>query len=290
MMKTEPFIFVFFLCALVLISVVAVEPFKDEKQTNAFDMSKTKVAVNKHAGSGGGHDGHQGKGHEDGEWGFWINDGGGWGAWLEHAGWKGWIKNEGVSGGGGGGGGGRGGGGEGGGRGRGGGGGGGQRGREKEVSWGEEENIGLGGEGGRETEENWRRGENNRIRGEYLENKGPVWTRGTNKGSGGINGGGRGQGVFGIVEIRKREISDREVEEILITSLVREEEKWKREIKKDYKEMDVDVGSNQQVVDSEKRKSKDESTNTVPLYKLLSFADPLDHLLMFVGTIGAIRN
>lgn len=42
--------------------------------------------------------------------------------------------------------------------------------------------------------------------------------------------------------------------------------------------------------DSEKSKEKDETTNTVPLYKLFSFADPLDRLLMFAGTIGAIGN
>lgn len=60
--------------------------------------------------------------------------------------------------------------------------------------------------------------------------------------------------------------------------------------------MNVDVASNEQVVDSgskqdsDKRKAKDESTNTVPLYKLFSFADSLDHILMFVGTVGAIGN
>ncbi|XP_058757109.1 ABC transporter B family member 11-like [Vicia villosa] len=60
--------------------------------------------------------------------------------------------------------------------------------------------------------------------------------------------------------------------------------------------MEVDVASNEQVVesgskqDSEKSKAKPETTNTVPLYKLFSFADSLDHLLMFVGTVGAIGN
>ncbi|WJX90822.1 ABC transporter B member 11 [Trifolium repens] len=60
--------------------------------------------------------------------------------------------------------------------------------------------------------------------------------------------------------------------------------------------MDIDAASIQPVVDSgskqdsEKNKAKDEKTNTVPLYKLFSFADSLDHLLMFVGTIGAIGN
>ncbi|KAJ1403010.1 P-loop containing nucleoside triphosphate hydrolase [Sesbania bispinosa] len=50
---------------------------------------------------------------------------------------------------------------------------------------------------------------------------------------------------------------------------------------------DVDPESNQ---DSKKSKSKNEATNSVPLYKLFSFADPLDHLLMFVGTVGATGN
>jgi len=59
--------------------------------------------------------------------------------------------------------------------------------------------------------------------------------------------------------------------------------------------MDEDVASIQPVVsgskqDSEKKKAKDETTNTVPLYKLFSFADPFDRLLMFVGTVGAIGN
>ncbi|MCI23623.1 ABC transporter B family member, partial [Trifolium medium] len=49
-----------------------------------------------------------------------------------------------------------------------------------------------------------------------------------------------------------------------------------------------DTGSKQE--GSEENKAKDEKTNTVPLYKLFSFADPLDHLLMFVGTIGALGN
>ncbi|XP_014510009.1 ABC transporter B family member 11 [Vigna radiata var. radiata] len=38
------------------------------------------------------------------------------------------------------------------------------------------------------------------------------------------------------------------------------------------------------------RKSKDEPVKTVPLYKLFSFADSLDHLLMLVGTVGAVGN
>ncbi|KAJ1418724.1 P-loop containing nucleoside triphosphate hydrolase [Sesbania bispinosa] len=49
----------------------------------------------------------------------------------------------------------------------------------------------------------------------------------------------------------------------------------------------VDPDSKQ---DSKTSKAKDETTKTVPLYKLFSFADSLDHLLMFVGTVGAIGN
>ncbi|XP_040373738.1 ABC transporter B family member 11-like isoform X1 [Rosa chinensis] len=37
-------------------------------------------------------------------------------------------------------------------------------------------------------------------------------------------------------------------------------------------------------------KSKEDGTNTVPYYKLFSFADSLDYLLMSVGTISAIGN
>ncbi|KAK7264795.1 hypothetical protein RJT34_32406 [Clitoria ternatea] len=42
--------------------------------------------------------------------------------------------------------------------------------------------------------------------------------------------------------------------------------------------------------DLKKSEAKDEKAKTVPLHKLFSFADPLDHLLMFVGTVGAIGN
>lgn len=37
-------------------------------------------------------------------------------------------------------------------------------------------------------------------------------------------------------------------------------------------------------------KSKEGGTQTVPFFKLFSFADSLDYLLMSVGTIGAIGN
>ncbi|BAT76977.1 hypothetical protein LR48_Vigan01g291500 [Vigna angularis] len=42
--------------------------------------------------------------------------------------------------------------------------------------------------------------------------------------------------------------------------------------------------------ESKKNEAKDEPAKTVPLYKLFSFADPLDHLLMFLGTVGAFGN
>jgi len=41
---------------------------------------------------------------------------------------------------------------------------------------------------------------------------------------------------------------------------------------------------------NQESKSKNEPTKTVPLYKLFSFADSLDHLLMVLGTVGAIGN
>jgi hypothetical protein len=42
--------------------------------------------------------------------------------------------------------------------------------------------------------------------------------------------------------------------------------------------------------DSKTSITKSKTTNVVPFYKLFSFADSLDHVLMFVGTIGAIGN
>ncbi|KAK7363394.1 hypothetical protein VNO77_05536 [Canavalia gladiata] len=42
--------------------------------------------------------------------------------------------------------------------------------------------------------------------------------------------------------------------------------------------------------DSRKNKAKDESNKTVPYYKLFSFADSWDYLLMLVGTISAVGN
>ena len=42
--------------------------------------------------------------------------------------------------------------------------------------------------------------------------------------------------------------------------------------------------------DSKKIEPKKETANTVPFYKLFSFADSSDRLLMFVGTIAAVGN
>lgn len=42
--------------------------------------------------------------------------------------------------------------------------------------------------------------------------------------------------------------------------------------------------------ESKDSKEKNETTNTVPFYKLFSFADSLDYLLMLVGTVGAVAN
>ncbi|XP_004508080.1 ABC transporter B family member 11-like [Cicer arietinum] len=60
--------------------------------------------------------------------------------------------------------------------------------------------------------------------------------------------------------------------------------------------LERDIASLQPVVDhdskqdSENSKAKDETTKKVPLHKLFSFADPLDRLLMSMGTVGAIGN
>lgn len=42
--------------------------------------------------------------------------------------------------------------------------------------------------------------------------------------------------------------------------------------------------------DTSKRMDRTRSRNSVPYYKLFSFADSLDYLLMFAGTAGAIVN
>ncbi|GAU16745.1 hypothetical protein TSUD_199880 [Trifolium subterraneum] len=42
--------------------------------------------------------------------------------------------------------------------------------------------------------------------------------------------------------------------------------------------------------DTKKNKVKDQSNKTVPFYKLFSFADSWDYLLMIVGTTSAVGN
>lgn len=51
--------------------------------------------------------------------------------------------------------------------------------------------------------------------------------------------------------------------------------------------IELNGDSNSKKQDS-KSKAKDETAKSVPLYKLFSFADPLDQLLMFLGTVGAV--
>jgi ATP-binding cassette subfamily B (MDR/TAP) protein 1 len=41
---------------------------------------------------------------------------------------------------------------------------------------------------------------------------------------------------------------------------------------------------------SKKNKVKDQSNKTLPFYKLFSFADSRDYMLMFVGTLSAVGN
>ena len=53
---------------------------------------------------------------------------------------------------------------------------------------------------------------------------------------------------------------------------------------------DIALNRDSDSKEDSKSKAKDKTVKTVPLYKLFSFADPLDHLLMFVGTVGAIGN
>ncbi|BAT76976.1 hypothetical protein LR48_Vigan01g291400 [Vigna angularis] len=53
---------------------------------------------------------------------------------------------------------------------------------------------------------------------------------------------------------------------------------------------DIDLNGHSERKQDSERKSKDESAKTIPLYKLFSFADSFDHLLMIVGTMGAIAN
>ncbi|XP_058744924.1 uncharacterized protein LOC131617680 isoform X2 [Vicia villosa] len=75
-MKTITFISVLFLWALISICVVAIEAFKDEKQTGAFETFKTKVVLNEDGGlGGGGHNGDQGNGY-NGDLEYSIESGG----------------------------------------------------------------------------------------------------------------------------------------------------------------------------------------------------------------------
>ncbi|XP_058746750.1 uncharacterized protein LOC131619697 [Vicia villosa] len=99
-MKFKLFIFMFFLCAIVLISVMAIRPFKSEE-------SKANVWIDRNKGLG--------RAHSDdidwvgsGTWGGWggskeeggerENNGSGWeGAENEAPGWGGGEENEGSS-------------------------------------------------------------------------------------------------------------------------------------------------------------------------------------------------
>lgn len=42
--------------------------------------------------------------------------------------------------------------------------------------------------------------------------------------------------------------------------------------------------------EAKKRKSKDESNKTVPFYKLFSYADTSDRMLMLIGAVAAVAN
>jgi len=53
---------------------------------------------------------------------------------------------------------------------------------------------------------------------------------------------------------------------------------------------DIDLNGDSESKQDSKRNAKDECAKTVPLYRLFSFADSFDCLLMFVGTVGAIAN
>ncbi|RHN57231.1 hypothetical protein MtrunA17_Chr5g0438131 [Medicago truncatula] len=64
-MKTKYFIFVVSLCALLLFSVVAIRPSKDEIQYGATEESKTKTRVDTYRGWGGGGQGGNPGGEEE---------------------------------------------------------------------------------------------------------------------------------------------------------------------------------------------------------------------------------
>ncbi|CAL5204497.1 unnamed protein product [Lathyrus oleraceus] len=73
-MKTKYFIVGFFLCALNLISIAAIMPFKGGKQYGVSEESKTIIEVNKNEYW------RKGGNHGDGYWGSWT--GGGWAGGL----------------------------------------------------------------------------------------------------------------------------------------------------------------------------------------------------------------
>ncbi|GAU18176.1 hypothetical protein TSUD_248770 [Trifolium subterraneum] len=74
-MKIKSFIFVFFLCAIIFISVVATRPSKFEKQFGATEESKTKDGIDGNGGWRRGHDNGDWVG--SGTWGGWGGGGGG---------------------------------------------------------------------------------------------------------------------------------------------------------------------------------------------------------------------
>ncbi|KAI5433932.1 hypothetical protein KIW84_020967 [Lathyrus oleraceus] len=76
-MKIKCFIFAFFLCALIFITVVAIEPSKDdEKQTREFEKSEIKFGINKvRRLREGGHGRKHRKRHINSVAQVWINGG-----------------------------------------------------------------------------------------------------------------------------------------------------------------------------------------------------------------------
>ncbi|CAJ2653521.1 unnamed protein product [Trifolium pratense] len=96
-MKIKSFIFVLYFCALILISVRAIELPNDGKQIGATEESNTKIVVDGDAGlQKGGHIEDQTRGHFDGGWGFW-GSWGGWKGWIEWTGFGGGPKGKGGS-------------------------------------------------------------------------------------------------------------------------------------------------------------------------------------------------
>ncbi|XP_058744914.1 uncharacterized protein LOC131617671 [Vicia villosa] len=96
-MKIKSFIFAFFLCALIFISVVAIEPPKDEeKQTRAFEESKIILGINKNRRlRESRHHGRLRKRHSSEDLKFWINQGGVGGS-FESGDFKGSINIGGI--------------------------------------------------------------------------------------------------------------------------------------------------------------------------------------------------